>query len=383
MIKSVLDEFGEGWVGLERDELASMDAQDRELLLRKLLACQIAPNEQQQQRRESGGVGQYICANLDPDGVQHMHEHSRGEVWNFGKDVLLKPEFYQHVFDHAVVNVPDENGVPFLKQNESYIQFKERLGEKNDNVALKLFHTLHLPNLRDIVLHTVGNDIVKANALHEKLLYYKKEVEGPHRTVIKEDLNDLLTRDIAFKPELFVDAAASAAAIGEPVEAAAAEEKTTIPLVVVAVKSPWNDEQEHTLRIALKSYYKMARLPLNFPARIAAKQIVLLSRSDEVPDNVLGSILHRDQDLSTLRQTFAEHPSNKEMFEHAMEPIASNIDEKHIKDNVMCLHFYNNTMSKAEQKKTYTPNQFLSKFFIENEQPVGKFWIKKVAEIKV
>lgn len=381
----VLNNFGQ-FIGMDADELASMDAADREVLLKKLLACHIAPGEPD--------VAQYICANLDFDGVAAMHEYTQGAVWDIAKHDPLPPSMLHEIFEKAAVLAPKEQ----LKQNEGYQRFREKISLPAEATTLKLFHSLHLPNLRQIVLHTVGDDIVKANELHDKLLYYKREVEGPKRSVIKEDLNDLLITGItAFKPEFFSTTGADASA---PVEndCAAAQSLACsfIPFVGSEVSNNnnhWTEEKESELRGALKPFYKLAGLPLNFPARVAAKQFVLLSRSAEVPDAVLEPLLHRDQVLGSLREKFAQNVDESHrdtMYQKAMEPIAHAItgasppgEAPVVAENAMCLHFYNTALTKEERKQQqYTAPQFFSKFFIENEQPVGKFWIKKIAEAR-
>lgn len=372
MNESVLINFGQ-FIGMEADELAAMDLEDRQLLLKKLLACQLAPHEPE--------VAQYICANLDFDGVQQMHEQTQGECWTLGKHDPLPPAVLHDIFTNAAL----------VDKNEAYQRFKEKIGTGvEDARALKLFHALHLPNLRAIVLHTVDNDIVMANELHDKLLYYKREVEGPKRMVIREELNDLLVAGISFDPKVFTASSAEAEEAEEqPPRAEAVPLVKVVPIASEAMgaQPSWSDGDESELRGVLKPFYKLAGLPLNFSARDAAKQFVLLTRSSEVPDSVLEPLLHRDQ--IAVREKFAQHMDESHrdtLYQKAMEPVASAIfaspaGEASIAENAMCIHFYN-TLPKDERKQEYTAKQFFSKFFIENEQPVGKFWIKQIADAK-
>lgn len=351
-------------IGLEESDISSLNTVESEMLLKKMLACQ------------TKDAGHFICSIMDPDDAQRIHVDTKGSIWNIGKTHPVSPKFYQYIFANASLDQKQ------LNNNESFQNFKNFIGLKDDRTAVRLFHALNLHNMFDEI-KAVVKDPFLAHQIQSKMNTYLEEDEGGNRCVIQDDIASFWQDAVHFP--FFSD---KRVVLGK-IESQVKEEpepvvKRQTPLQTIPPVPVESSIQTNAL---LKRFKVLNDVPVTFPVDKIAKQLILTASTtdQERVEEDLSSLLHRDQSVDNLfsnKEALTKVAEHELQFKDIVKSAFGNDKTLHERINSCpeCVLY----ASQCKPEETKAPaNEFLASFLYDhwkNNTNVGKKWIHYITQ---
>ncbi len=333
--------------GVDDDDVKKMNTDETETLLKKLLACSLGHKE----------VAMYVCAYLDPDTVRSMNR----DAFSYNAD----PTVFGYIFANA--EMPPNESMDILSN------FKKHVSIRGDNEAIRAFHALNAPDMREHCLDIAGNnDRTRANTLTNEMRRYKKRF--PLDTHLNEDWA-LVLKSISFPflhdGRVYIGGTSGATVLDQKHEVHTPKLVDTIPFVDTAsIDSKIDINKISASKIGMDKIIKVFRsetnLPLAFPEESIIKQMTV-AMIDTVPE----AILHRNQTPKIVSETVSNllvaHPKECiNLIEHhinSMGPVPKEI----LNDDLMCKMYY--SLDPIET----TTNAFLASYLRNKVDRDSKF----------
>jgi hypothetical protein len=336
------------------DNVKDMHAEEKELLLKKMLACQLG----------DPGVAIYVCAFLDPEGVGDIENPKESFCYN--KNAPIKAEFYDYVFKNSKLA---SESLPILSKFKSFVN----LPTNDETLALRAFHALNSCNMREQCFSICNNNRILAEKLDREMRKYKKHFPlGQH---LNEDLGILFKTQISFpfmhNGSVYLTNTVPVHSIIENTNISDIGVNIEIPFTSSSIQKTLTPEME----ALLKKYYTETRLPITFPQESAIKQFI-----NTMITTVSDDILHRNQTpqsvASCVKECLVSNPKEcADLLEYYCTTSIPPISKDVLNNDESCkLHY-------ISSKLTSSTNVFFANYLkeqLDKNIPINSKWFQLI-----